>query len=176
VLLGKRKDSGLYGLPGGWLELYEEWEECAARELKEEANLSLEKSRFSHIDTFNCISLENNNYHSISLIMYAEIQSKEIKSIKNLEPKKCEKWEWMSIDEMREKINELFYPLKQFLLRYDNIRGTDDLKKLIRKSFTFTFTPKYKIKNQELEFTESPTYISTIEDDLEFESKESLMI
>lgn len=108
--------------------------------------------------------------------MYAEIQSKEIKSIKNLEPKKCEKWEWMSIDEMREKINELFYPLKQFLLRYDNIRGTDDLKKLIRKSFTYTFTPKYKIKNQELEFTESPTYISTIEDDLEFESKESLMI
>ena len=163
-------------MPGGWLEKYEEWEECAARELKEEANLSLEKSRFYHIDTYNCISLENNNYHSISLIIYAEIQSKEIKLIRNLEPKKCEKWEWMSIDEMRDKINELFYPLKQFLSKYSNIKSTEDLKKLIKRTFINNYTPKSKLKNQDIEFTESPTYISTIEDDLEFESKESFMI
>ena len=29
ILIGLRKDSGLFGLPGGWLENMEEWERCA---------------------------------------------------------------------------------------------------------------------------------------------------
>jgi 8-oxo-dGTP diphosphatase len=41
LLVGKREKEGLYGYPGGHLEKYESWEECAARELKEETGIEV---------------------------------------------------------------------------------------------------------------------------------------
>ncbi len=41
VLVGKRKKEGLYGYPGGHLEMYETWEGCCHRELKEEAGIDI---------------------------------------------------------------------------------------------------------------------------------------
>jgi len=32
-LIGKRLKEGLYGYPGGHLEMFESWEHCARREL-----------------------------------------------------------------------------------------------------------------------------------------------
>lgn len=46
VLLQKRSDNGLWGLPGGLLEMDETIEECAIREVKEETNLEIEIERF----------------------------------------------------------------------------------------------------------------------------------
>ncbi|MBN2238245.1 MAG: NUDIX domain-containing protein [Dehalococcoidales bacterium] len=40
ILLQKRKDNGFYGYPGGCVELYEEVEHAAARELFEETGLT----------------------------------------------------------------------------------------------------------------------------------------
>ena len=39
LLLQKRADNGLWGYPGGSMELCESFEECAARELREETGL-----------------------------------------------------------------------------------------------------------------------------------------
>lgn len=51
VLLQKRSDNLLWGLPGGLMELDETIEECAIREVKEETNLDVEITKF--IGVFN---------------------------------------------------------------------------------------------------------------------------
>lgn len=52
ILFGERKGShgaGKLALPGGHLELGEDWETCATREVKEETNLDIEGVRFVHV-------------------------------------------------------------------------------------------------------------------------------
>ena len=46
ILLQKRSDSGLWGLPGGLLELNESIASGAIREVKEETNLDIRIKRF----------------------------------------------------------------------------------------------------------------------------------
>jgi len=46
VLLEKRSDNQLWGLPGGLMELDEDIETCAIREVKEETNLDIVLTRF----------------------------------------------------------------------------------------------------------------------------------
>ncbi len=46
VLLQKRSDNKMWGLPGGLMELDESIEECAIREVKEETNLDIEITKF----------------------------------------------------------------------------------------------------------------------------------
>jgi ADP-ribose pyrophosphatase YjhB (NUDIX family) len=46
ILLQKRSDNQLWGLPGGLIELDETLEEAAIREVKEETNLDIEIERF----------------------------------------------------------------------------------------------------------------------------------
>ncbi len=46
VLLQKRSDNLLWGLPGGLMELEESIEECAIREIKEETNLDIVLTKF----------------------------------------------------------------------------------------------------------------------------------
>lgn len=45
ILLNKRSDTGTWGIPGGSMELGEELEDTAARELFEETGLKLKKAR-----------------------------------------------------------------------------------------------------------------------------------
>jgi 8-oxo-dGTP diphosphatase len=132
LLLGKRKDSGLYGLPGGWLENGEEWEECARRELWEETGLSKQAYMFSHVYTLNCIMTEV-HYHNISCIMLTEVESFELEKIKNMEPQKCSGWIWVTVKDLRLHLDKLFYPLKYFLEKFKNINNVSDLKALIKR-------------------------------------------
>lgn len=132
ILLGKRKDSGLYGLPGGWLERYEDWEECAARELWEETGLQKSLSTFCHIYTLNSL-MTGKNYHAISCIMYNEVTDEDIPKIKNTEPEKCEKWIWVTFKQLRNNIKYLFYPLQDFLRIYPKLDSVEYLKGMIKQ-------------------------------------------
>lgn len=133
ILVGKRKDSSLIGLPGGWLEKGEEWEDCAKRELAEETGLEKETTKFNHIYTLNCRFFnKSKNYHNISCIMYSEIDEKDLLIIKNTEPDKCIGWYWTTINELRNNSEGLFYPLRDFLSKFKTIVSTSNLKMMIK--------------------------------------------
>lgn len=51
ILLQKRSDNGLWGLPGGLLELHESIADSAIREVKEETNLDVALTRFIGVFT-----------------------------------------------------------------------------------------------------------------------------
>ena len=56
VLLQKRSDNHLWGLPGGLMELDESIEECAIREVKEETNLDIRLTKFIGIFINPCMT------------------------------------------------------------------------------------------------------------------------
>ena len=132
LLLGKRNEE-LFGLPGGWLEKYEEFEDTASRELFEETNLKLDKKRFKHIITLNCLYLKD-DYHSLSVVMYAEIAGDERDEIYNKEPSKCKGWFWTTIEECRKYYQKLFYPLRTMLDELPDLQDVKYLKKMCEKS------------------------------------------
>lgn len=132
ILIGRRIDKGRYGLPGGWIEFGEEWEECASRELKEETGLVKDYACFRHINTFNAFERES-NFHSVSCVMLCEVTEEEINKITNKEPRKCCGWFWISINELR-NIEALFNPLKMFLKMYPQITKASDLRNISRRT------------------------------------------
>jgi 8-oxo-dGTP diphosphatase len=92
VLLGKRKGalaSGTYAFPGGHLEFGESWEDCVAREVREETGMKVVNSKFVAVtnDIF-----EKEGKHYITIFMMAECLGKP----KVMEPDKCEGWSWFS--------------------------------------------------------------------------------
>jgi len=99
VLLGKRIGKfgdGTYQFPGGHAEIYEDIYDTAIREVKEETNLSLDASTLSFIccqyDIFNGILYK-------TYFMMAGLIGLE-GDVLNMEPNKCEGWDWYSIDEL----------------------------------------------------------------------------
>ncbi len=93
VLFGKRKGShgeGEWATPGGHLEHLESFEDCARREVKEEAGLEIQNIRFLFLANLNLYAPKH--YTHIGLV--ADWKSGEPKV---LEPEKCEGWDWFSI-------------------------------------------------------------------------------
>jgi len=93
ILIGKRKGSiaQLFSIPGGHLELGETFEEAATKEVKEETNLDiLEPVVFCVTNNLETYANEGKHYISICLlaVKYEGI-------LKNMEPDKCENWNWV---------------------------------------------------------------------------------
>ncbi len=109
VLLGKRISSlgkGSWAFPGGHLELFESWQECARRETEEETGMKIKNIHFGSAtnDVF-----ENLQKHYITIFMIADHSSGKIQV---LEPKKCERWAWFEWGNLPQP---LFLPLKNLL-------------------------------------------------------------
>lgn len=96
ILLGKRKNAhgaGTWGPPGGHLNPHESPFDCAIRETQEETGLlisDLEQGPWSS-DIF------ENNKHYITLFVYTK---RYTGTLEILEPHKCEKWDWFSLDKL----------------------------------------------------------------------------
>lgn len=105
VLLGKRKGShgaGTWSAPGGHLEFGESIEDCARREVREETGLEITDIRFGPF-TNNIFTAEQKHYVTIFVLA-----SPAAGELKNIEPDKCEGWEWFESTQLPEP---LFPPL-----------------------------------------------------------------
>jgi 8-oxo-dGTP diphosphatase len=109
ILLGKRKNAhgkGTWCLPGGHLEFNEEIEDCARREVMEEAGIKIKNIRFATI-TNDMFKKEGKHY--ITIFMLSDYDSGEVKI---MEPEKCGRWEWFEWDSLP---SPLFLPNKNLL-------------------------------------------------------------
>jgi 8-oxo-dGTP diphosphatase len=109
VLLGKRTNShgdGSWSFPGGHLEKYESWENCAKREVLEETDLKIRNTRFAGV-TNDIFPKEEKHY--ITIFIIADYDSGQLKT---MEPEKCSDWEWFSWGELPQP---LFRPIKNLI-------------------------------------------------------------
>ena len=105
ILLGRRINAhgeGTWSFPGGHLEFGESWESCASRETMEETGLKIKKIKF-HAVTNDIFKKENKHY--ITIFMESDYDSG---ILQNMEPEKCEKWDWFEWDNLPEP---LFLPI-----------------------------------------------------------------
>mmetsp|Transcript_579 Transcript_579/g.1376 ORF Transcript_579/g.1376 Transcript_579/m.1376 type:complete len:161 (+) Transcript_579:241-723(+) len=101
VFAGKRKGShgaGTLALPGGHLEMYESWEQCAAREVKEEMGVDVRVLRsFGHVTND---PMQSDGKHYITIFMLAEFLDSNATPT-NCEPNKCDGWDSYSWQELQ---------------------------------------------------------------------------
>lgn len=137
-VFGKRKGShgqGTWALPGGHLELYETFEECARREILEETGLEIEDVKY--LTATNSPRIDGNK-HYITVFMVGRPKDPEAQP-QLLEPNKCEGWEWISWDTMldwykdyhsenkRAEKNVLFTPMADLVEQRPGVRPSLDV-------------------------------------------------
>jgi 8-oxo-dGTP diphosphatase len=116
IYAGIRRNShgaGLLALPGGHLELYEAWDACARREVKEEMNLEI--SQVTYLHAMNGPILRDEEKHYVTIIMVARCQN-DVEP-ENTEPQKCEGWKAYDWDELKAMVGsgQLFGSLEQLV-------------------------------------------------------------
>ncbi len=96
VLIGKRKakhGENTYSFPGGHLEYMERFEECIKREVREECGLEIINIKFLHVANVLMFTPK----HYINICFSADWESGQPE---NLEPEKCEGWEWCDLESL----------------------------------------------------------------------------
>jgi len=105
VLVGRRKGShaaGLVSFPGGHLDWNETWEQCVLRELEEECGSDI-KVKIRYFGELRKEFFVTNDImpqygkHYITIFMVADWIAGEPQ---NLEPHKCDGWEWISYEKL----------------------------------------------------------------------------
>ena len=114
VYAGIRKGShgaGSLALPGGHLEMFETWEDCAKREIKEEMDLELKDLRYAHVT--NDIMEEEGKHYVTIFMMGTPVEDSSLP--KTMEPEKCEGWEAYSWEDLKCFEGTLFGPLQKLI-------------------------------------------------------------
>lgn len=96
VLLGRRKGShgqGEWAFPGGHLEYGETFEECARREVREEAGIEIKNVCFQYLA--NARAYWPKQYTHVNLM--ADYDRGEVQL---REPERCEQWQWFDVNDM----------------------------------------------------------------------------
>ncbi len=109
VLLGKRKNShgdGTWSFPGGHLEYGESWETCAKREVLEEVGIDIKNVVFGTV-TNDIFKREQKHY--ITIFMISDYNGG---TVTNMEPDKCEEWQWFDWNNIPEP---RFIPISNLL-------------------------------------------------------------
>ena len=109
ILLGERKGShgaGAWQFPGGHLEYQESIEECAVREVYEEAGIQIKNLRYGPF-TNDLFAQEDKHYVTLYIIADYARGELEIK-----EPEKCQQWRWYDWQHLPEP---LFIPIENLL-------------------------------------------------------------
>lgn len=109
VLVGKRKGAhgkGTWSFPGGHLEFNEELEDCARREVLEEAGIKIKDIR---LGTFTNDIHKNEGKHYVTLFLVSDYDSGDPRV---MEPDRCERWDWFEWDKLPKP---LFLPNKNLL-------------------------------------------------------------
>lgn len=112
VLIGKRKvriGRGEWAFPGGHLELNEAIEDCVKREAFEEAGIAIDNISFV---TFTNDVRKREQTHYITLFYTAHYKSG---TVRNMEPHKCEGWEWVKWHDLP---TPLFLPIRNLLKQH----------------------------------------------------------
>jgi len=121
IFAGIRKGShgeGCLALPGGHLEMYESWSDCASREVTEETGLLVHNTNFVH--TTNDLMIEEGK-HYVTIFMTATCTDNSTRKPENREPEKCEGWEsfdWNELGDIaagRRTDLTMFGPLRQMI-------------------------------------------------------------
>lgn len=121
ILVGQRAGShgaGTWQLPGGHLEMFEDFETCAKREIEEETNLVLPLKDIKMLTaTNNIMHVEKKHY--VTIFMWCHIPEVAIADVKVMEPHKLQgEWQWLAVDELKKK-DPLFSPLQKFVDEQD---------------------------------------------------------
>jgi len=115
LLLGKRVNARAetsWQLPGGHLEFGETVEDCAVREVAEEAGIAIRN--LVHAGYTNDVFIDANR-HYVTLFVSAEYDQGEVRV---MEPDKCECWRWFDAAELP---SPLFVPIRNFLTQYPDL-------------------------------------------------------
>ncbi len=110
VLFGKRKNAhgdGSWSCPGGHLEWNETVEDCAIREVREEAGIEIKNLRHAEFTSGDFFPKENKHY--ITLYIVADYDSGEVTV---MEPDRTDAWEWFEWDNLPQP---LFLPIQNLL-------------------------------------------------------------
>jgi 8-oxo-dGTP diphosphatase len=96
--------ANLLALPGGHLEMFETFEDCARREVREEMGIELDPTSLQLVHISNDIFRQENK-HYVTIAMMAKLSpctSEMNQRPLNCEPDKCLGWESYSWDELNE--------------------------------------------------------------------------
>ncbi|KAG7293595.1 hypothetical protein NEMBOFW57_003648 [Staphylotrichum longicolle] len=130
MVMGVRKVShgnGQWQFPGGHLEVGESYFACAERETLEETGLVVRAEKL--LGLTNDVFSPTKHYITIFVLCRRVDESQEPETLQNLEPEKCERWEWMGWSDVRAVIAgrdgeaKVFLPILNLLQDHPGIEG-----------------------------------------------------